>query len=799
MFPARCGRSRFDAITFPLALARVYRNGMQLCRLAVLLCLALPAIGSAQQPQPQSQPPALHLIPMPREVKPLPDVPLTSVTIVCPGCDADDLFAAGDLRRALAERGVAAGPGGVQIVLQRLALHPDPGFTDAMKPEGYTVAFANHTLTLTGATAAGVFYAAQTAKQLVERSSNTGSFVLHPADIRDWPAMQYRGLSDDLSRGPIDTLAFQKKLIRTLAAYKDNLYSPYFENTQQYASNPLPAPPGGSISAADARELVAYARQYHVMIVPDQEAFGHLHHALVWEQYAPLAETPHGAVLAPGQPGSLSVISQEFSELAQLYPSPFLHVGADETEDLGIGQTKSAVDTQGIGPVYLDFMQRIATTLAPLHRRLLFWGDIAEKSPDLLKNMPASFKQDTIAISWHYSPSATGFTKYLDYFKSAGFETWVAPGINNWSRVYPNYTAGLDNIQQFTRDGQQMGATGQLNTLWNDDGETLASNNWYGILFGCAAAWQQGSSSIPAFEQSYGPVFHGDMTGKLDQAQLDLMAAHDLLKTQTGLGDGSDGLFWVDPWSPDGQAMAVKLRPYLAQLRFDAEAALTLVAQARAAYPAPSPTPGGPFMAQSYRDMSGVNDPQSPGAPRLASETWASADDYRPYNSADAFPSNPTTLREPDAIDALELGARRLDFIGLKFQLADEMAFAYVRAQSDALATDSDTRKMTSRELSDISGPDGRIQDIKDGYSLLRGLYEQSWLRTNRPYGLRPVLEHYDATVALWLARMDKVRSAQRQWSNARTLPAAAELGIPAPPPAPSSTAPPATIATPNP
>ena len=68
---------------------------------------------------------------------------------------------------------------------------------------------------------------------------------------------------------------------------------------------------------------------------------------------------------------------------------------------------------------------------------------------------------------------------------------------------------------QFTRDGEAMGATGQLNTLWNDEGEELAANDWYGILFGAAAAWQHGPSSIPAFQAAYGPVFHGDLTGKL--------------------------------------------------------------------------------------------------------------------------------------------------------------------------------------------------------------------------------------------------------------------------------------------
>ena len=46
-------------------------------------------------------------------------------------------------------------------------------------------------------------------------------------------------------------------------------------------------------------------------VVPEQEAFGHLHHNLAWEQYQTLAETPHGAVLAPGQPGSLALITAD--------------------------------------------------------------------------------------------------------------------------------------------------------------------------------------------------------------------------------------------------------------------------------------------------------------------------------------------------------------------------------------------------------------------------------------------------------------------------------------------------------
>jgi len=715
-----------------------------------------------------------HLIPTPRELKPSTTLPLpTGLRIDCQQpCDPEDAFAIADFKATLAARNIATSesPTAPHIFVTRLntplgkqtlqdASHGTT-MPPEMQPEGYAIVPDNDGIALTADTATGIFYALQTIKQLILGDGPASQ--LQTATIRDWPAMHYRGLSDDLSRGPVDTLDFQKKLIRTLAAYKANLYSPYFEHTQQYASNPLPAPPGGSISASDARELVAYAKQYHVMIVPDQEAFGHLRHELIWEQYQPLAETPHGAVLAPGQPGSLTLISQEFTELAALYPSPFLHIGADETEDLGLGQTKSEVDAQGLGPVYLSFLQQIDTTLKPLNRRLLFWGDIAQKSPDLLKAMPPTFKQDTIAIAWEYNPNPHGFAKYLKPYTDAGFETWVSPGINNWSRVYPDNNYALPNIQQFTRDGQAMGATGQLNTIWYDDGEALASNNWYGILFGAAAAWQQGESSIDAFEQSYAQVFHGDATGKLNQAQLEIMACHDLLKQQAKTGDGSDGLFWIDPWSPDGQKIAAKIRPFTHDLRLHAERALTLIAQARAAYPAASAYPATSNDLSSRPERSAV---ERPAGQVTTNAAW----------------SNPTTLHEADAIDAIELGARRLDFIGLKFQMADEIAQAYARAQSDSLSRDKKTKDLTDTELGNINSVNGRLQDIKDTYSLIRDLYEQLWLRTNRPYALRPVLEHYDYTINLWFVRIDKVKSAQRQWADSKTLPPATDLGIPTP------------------
>ena len=171
------------------------------------------------------------------------------------------------------------GSADAKAILARNNLAFDP----VMESEGYILVIEPHDAAIVATTGAGVFYGVQTFKQLLPLPG--APRVLPTGTVRDWPAMRYRGINDDLSRGPFPTLEFQKHQIRVFASFKINIYSPYFEHTLLYPDHPLAAPPGSALTPAEAAELVAYARQYHVTIIPEQEAFGHLHHVLKWELY----------------------------------------------------------------------------------------------------------------------------------------------------------------------------------------------------------------------------------------------------------------------------------------------------------------------------------------------------------------------------------------------------------------------------------------------------------------------------------------------------------------------------------
>ena len=670
----------------------------------------------------------VKLLPAPREANfgQTADLP-ARILVAVPGHDAECEFAARDLEDAIrritpsADEPHAAAQQPYRITLLRtdsaeaktILSRNHLAFDAVMESEGYVLIVGARDATIVGSTGAGVFYGVQTFKQLLPLPG--AARVLPTGTARDWPAMKYRGIDDDLSRGPFPTLEFQKHQIRVFAAFKINIYSPYFEHTLLYPDQPLAAPPASSLTPAEAAELVAYARQYHVTVVPEQEAFGHLHHVLKYELYQDLAETPHGHVLAPGQDGTLALIKNWFTQIAQEFPSPFIHVGADETFDLGAGRTREAVEQNGYGPVYVNFLKQIHDELAPLNRRLLFWGDIGDANPDAVSALP----KDMIAVPWNYW-STSGFDKMIEPFAKNGIETWVAPGDANWNQVYPVAKTALWNIQGFIRDGQRLGSTGALTTVWNDDGEGLFNMDWYGVLFGAVAAWQPGESSIANYQDAYGAIFHFDPTGKINEAEKELMASTEALSSaETHMN--SDELFWLDPWSAQGQEVSTKLLPQAHDLRLHAERAIVLLAEVRA------------------------------GNPKLA---------------------------EPEALTAMDLGARRLDFIGLKFQLAQEIASAYVQAA--AQQHDKTQRAAANRMLEEISSDNGRCQDLRDGYSALKAEYSQVWLEENRPYWLNNVTVRYDLEIERWQRRGNQFETAVRAWHGGQDLPAAPSLGLPA-------------------
>ena len=582
------------------------------------------------------------------------------------------------------------------------------GARDAsLRQEGYSLEVDGERVVVSARGAAGLFYGAQTVRQLIARTQ-TGALVIPIVRIRDWPTMTWRGVQDDVSRGPIPTVDYVKEQIRILAGFKINLYSLYFEGAFDFADHPLLAPAEGGFTRDELREIVAYARLHHVTVLPQQQTFGHMHAALVWEKYRDLAERPHGHVLAPG-PATDRFVDQLLDELVPLFPGPFFHVGADETFELGLGRSRERAAESGLGRVYLAHLARLAGMLDRRNKQMLFWGDIARAWPELLSELPPS----AIAVAWNYEPLAS-FGHELEPFQKAGLRTFVAPGTSSWSTLFPNLPAAYVNIRNFVRDGQERSALGAIVTTWDDDGDSLFDLTWPALMVGAACAWQGGAPDIPDLEDRYDWALYRNDDHTFRDVVRELASAHAILAAAQR--SPSNDALWLDPFSREGARFRADALPALAEVRLAAGRALEALRRRR----------------------------------------------HRAHANA-------------ASLAALELAARRLDALGKKFQLADEVVRFYGEAHVRAAAGDADGVNAALREVSHI---DGRLQDLRDTFVELRAAHERIWSRENRPHYLGSVLVRYDRMALDLQGRINAIREARWRFRRDGSLPAPSELGF---------------------
>ena len=541
-----------------------------------LITVVITLLVTALLVQAQDRDSKISVIPQPRQLSATPERfqidKSTRITLADPR-STDDQFAArdfiDDLKQTAAATVRSGGRGRGSILIGRLDLPVVQRALQAngvtvpgnLNEEGYVLVAGKSGVVIGGSTSAGVFYGLQTLKQLV-RGNGSDTYV-PGVRIVDWPAMRWRGVSDDISRGPVPTLDYIKRQIRTLAAFKLNLHSFYMEHAFSSSEHPLIGPAGGSLTPDEIREIVKYARSYHVEIVPEQQTFGHLHKALKFEKYNPLAETPYGDVLSPQQEGTYKLIADWYRELNDLFPGKFFHIGEDETFELGEGQSREAAREKGVGAVYFAHLNRVRDLLKPYNRKLIFWGDIALNHPDLIRQVP----KEMIVANWDYAPRDS-YESRIKPFKDAGLEQWVCPGVWGWNQIFPNVDASSKNIINFVRDGQAVGSPGMLNTSWDDDGESLFEMTWYGIVLGAAASWQAQPVDQKVFDRDFDWAFF-----RSDGDQF-VGVIHALGSVNTLLGiRTSDDLFWRDPFTTafqnDARANAEKIR----QMRLQVEAA----------------------------------------------------------------------------------------------------------------------------------------------------------------------------------------------------------------------------------
>jgi len=465
---------------------------------------------------------------------------------------SEDRFAASELSKALSAQTessipvLEANPCTHGILLQRTGgINPLPLPGEHPGPdsrEAYSLKVTSEGVTVSARSTAALYYAVQTLKQLVEGSG--AQAALPVVEINDWPALACRGVMVDMSHGALPTEQEIERQLDFLARWKANQYYLYSEDSIELKGFSL-LNPGGRLTQDEVRKIITFGRERHVDVIPCLELYGHQHDLFRVEKYSTLSDLPHGTEFDPRNPQVNSLLTDWVTQLAQLFPSPFVHIGFDEAFQIEQAARQGGTAAEP-AQLFIRQLNNVDHLFRQFGKTVMAWGDIMVKYPAIVSQLPPGL----IAVAWEYDPGPEShYQHWLGPLAAQHTPHMIASGVTCWNQVMPDYARSFENIDTFLASGRKSGTLGLINTLWTDDAQNLMRTAWPGLAYGAVAAWQSTPVERETFlsdyaELTYPPTVAPDVA----QALKDLEASE--LALQKVVGDDTMLALWRDPFAP---------------------------------------------------------------------------------------------------------------------------------------------------------------------------------------------------------------------------------------------------------
>ncbi len=371
--------------------------------------------------------------------------------------------------------------------------------------QAYTLEINNKGITIKSTSYRGIFYGIMTLIQLIERSDNK----LNCCKITDYPNMLIRGISDDISRGQVSTLDNFKKIIENIARYKMNTYMPYIEDVIELEGYPTIGVNRGSLTKKEIKELHKFANENFIEIIPIFQTLGHYENILTQPEFVKYAEFPGAASLDVSNPQIYPFLESMLKQVFELFPSEYINIGADESYDVGLGNSKPLAEKSSLAEIHLQHYLKVYDICKKQNKKVMMYSDILLNHPEIIERLP----KDIIPVDWHYRPERD--YKSTVRFNKVGLNYIVSPTVWNFVTAFPiNYNA-FPNIKNITVSGIKNNSIGMINSNWGDYGaETFKELIYLGYAYSAACSWNINDPELDSFSLKYfTDFFNNDNSG----------------------------------------------------------------------------------------------------------------------------------------------------------------------------------------------------------------------------------------------------------------------------------------------
>lgn len=374
---------------------------------------------------------------------------------------------------------------------QRLDVYgPDLG------AEGYKFQIDSVAAKLTANTATGLFYGIQTVKQLVKFDSTTQRYYVPGCTITDYPQYSYRGMHLDVCRH-FFSKEVVKQYIDTLSKYRINYFHWHLTDDQGWRIEIQKYPKlteagawrtekdgsryGGYYTQADIKEIVQYAAERHVTIIPEIEMPGHSSAAIA---AYPWLSCNAENITVPNRWGifkdiycptdsTFQFLRDVLDEVCALFPGPYIHIGGDEVpkdqwkKSPVVKNLMQREQLKNYEQVQHYFMRTMEQYLLTKGKRSMGWGEVTRGGMSdslIVMSWRGKFAGIKAAKQGNHVVMASRFYCYFDYP-----QTWKEKKAAWWmTRTTANKVSQFNPQSSLLNSEQSKKVLGAEATLWTE-------------------------------------------------------------------------------------------------------------------------------------------------------------------------------------------------------------------------------------------------------------------------------------------------------------------------------------------
>ena len=403
-------------------------------------------------------------------------------------------------------KAIAAG----EQVKNAIVLGLDPGIANK---EGYVLTTTPEGININGQTENGVFYGIQTLRKSIPAEAKEATILIPAGEIKDEPRFSYRGMHLDVGRHFFPK-EFMKKYIDLLALHNMNTFHWHLtddqgwrieikkypklteigsqrsrtvigRNTQEYDNTPY----GGFFTQEEAKEIVKYAQERYITVIPEVDLPGHMLAALAAYPEMGCTGGPYEVcprwgifedVLCIGNDQTMQFLEDVMNEIIEIFPSKYVHIGGDEaprTRWEKCPKCQARIKTEGLKAdknhtaedrLQSYCMTRIEEFLNSKGRQIIGWdeileGDVAPNATVMSwRGMEGGIKAAQLGHDVIMTP--TSFC-YFDYYQTA--DTKDEPlGIGGYVPIEKVYS--LEPVPAVLTEEQSKHILGAQANLWTE-------------------------------------------------------------------------------------------------------------------------------------------------------------------------------------------------------------------------------------------------------------------------------------------------------------------------------------------